>query len=67
MPRKDGIATITDLYEFDETVNVIAMTSRGSAENYDFLRVAEDIGAHLTLEKPFAIDELRKIVKEALG
>ena len=67
MPRKDGIQTITESHEFDDSVNVIAMTSRGGEENYDFLRVARALGAGITLEKPFALDDLRKVVKEALG
>ncbi|MDP6042563.1 MAG: response regulator [Candidatus Latescibacteria bacterium] len=66
MPRKGGIETIADLQEIDADVRIIAMTSHGGAENYDFLRVAQALGAK-TLEKPFMIDALRKVVEEALS
>ena len=66
MPQKNGIETITDLYDFDETVNVIAMTSHGREENYDFLRVARALGAVNTLQKPFRVDELKKAAENAL-
>ena len=56
MPRKGGIETIADLQEIDEHVRIIAMTSHGGIENYDFLRVARALGAVKTLEKPFIID-----------
>ena len=67
MPRKGGIEVITDLQELDKEVKIIAMTSHGNEENYDFLRVATALGAIHTLEKPFHLAMLRKTVASALA
>ncbi len=67
MPRKGGIETISDLQEIKPGVKIIAMTSHGSIENYDFLRVATALGAVRTIEKPFDIHTLKKLVAEVIS
>ena len=66
MPRKDGVETIADLRRDDPEVKIIAMTAHGERESYNFLRVAEALGAAHTLEKPFAIDDVLTAVKTLL-
>ncbi len=66
MPKKAGIETISDLLEIDPKVKIVAMTAHGSDEQYDFLRVAEALGAIATLEKPFLAQDLLHIVATAL-
>jgi len=58
MPKKAGIETIADLLEIDPQLKIVAMTAHGSDEQYDFLRVAEALGAVATLEKPFRAKDL---------
>lgn len=67
MPRKGGIETISDLQDINENVRIIAMSSHGNIENYDFLRVATALGAVRTMEKPFDIHTLQTTVAEALA
>lgn len=67
MPRKAGIETISDLLEIDPKVKIVAMTAHGSDEQYDFLRVAEALGAIATLEKPFLAKDLIDTVATALA
>ena len=66
MPKKAGIETISDLQEIDPGVRVIAMTAHGTEEQFDFLRVAEALGAVRTLEKPFLSEDLITAVSEVL-
>jgi CheY-like chemotaxis protein len=67
MPKRGGIETITDLLEIDPDVKIIAMTAHGSDEKYDFLKVAEALGAVATLEKPFVSKDLIDMVATALA
>ena len=67
MPKKAGIETISDLLEIDPEVKIVAMTAHGSDEQYDFLRVAEALGAVATLEKPFLAKDLIETVSEVLA
>lgn len=66
MPKRGGIETITDLLEIDPGAKIIAMTAHGSEEQYDFLKVAEALGAVATLEKPFVSKDLIDIVSTSL-
>lgn len=52
MPRKDGIATITELRrDFPEAV-IVAMSADTSVDRRGALGRAREAGAHLTLRKP---------------
>lgn len=66
MPKRGGIETITDLLEIDPNAKIIAMTAHGSEEQYDFLKVAEALGAVATLEKPFVSKDLIDMVASVL-
>jgi DNA-binding NtrC family response regulator len=58
MPRKEGIATITDIKDVAPHVPVIAITGG----NPKMLEVASSIGADKTLSKPFTVARLRDAI-----
>ena len=66
MPGRDGLQTIADIRREDPGARVIAMTAHGEEENYDFLRVAESLGAAKTLTKPFSVDDVMEAVHTLL-
>ncbi len=66
MPHKDGFQTITELRVEFPGVKVIAM-SGGSDLQADFLRVAEKLGAVVTVAKPFDCDSLVATVSDLVG
>ena len=67
MPKKAGIETISELMEINPEVKIVAMTAHGTVEQYDFLRVAEALGAVATMDKPFSNKELLDTVEAALA
>ena len=63
MPDVDGIEVIMKLREAKSSIPIIAMTGR--PEDADvYLNVAKALGAQRVLMKPFAMDDLLKIVRE---
>ena len=67
MPEMDGIETIMKLKENDPSVSVIAISGGSRLGNYDFLGVAEKLGASRVFYKPVdneallaAIDRISK-------
>jgi two-component system chemotaxis response regulator CheY len=65
MPGQDGIETIFELDAGSRNVPVIAV-SGGHPMGGDSLRMAENAGATLTLEKGFAPEELVEAVRGLL-
>jgi len=67
MPEKEGIGTIIDLRQAFPDVKIIAMSGGGhiAAENY--LTLAQKLGAHRTLNKPFHKTEMLAAVEELLS
>lgn len=66
MPEKEGLETIMDFQrEFPET-KIIAMSGGGRTGNLNFLEVARRLGAQRTLQKPFGLQEMLKVVHELL-
>src|SRR3954468_10053754 len=66
MPEKDGIQTIIELLSHSPGVRIIAMSGGGQAKRLDLLGNASLLGAVLTIEKPFTIDEMIAVVDRAL-
>jgi DNA-binding response OmpR family regulator len=64
MPDKDGIETIVELRKLSPTVKIVAMSGWTSAQGSDYLRVAREIGATATLQKPFDPRELTRVVRQ---
>ena len=66
MPEKDGIQTIIELLSHSPGVRIIAMSGGGQTKRLDLLGNASLLGAMLTIEKPFTIDEMIAVVDRAL-
>jgi two-component system chemotaxis response regulator CheY len=66
MPDIDGLAVIMGLRRIDKDVRIIAMSGGGQGKGEDYLRIAQKLGADLTLSKPFANQELLEAVHKAL-
>lgn len=66
MPEKEGIETIQEIRALSPKVPIIAISGGGRTKNYDFLRMANKIGANEVLKKPFANDELLGLVNKCL-
>ena len=66
MPGKDGIETIVELLSHTPRVRIIAMSGGGQTKRLDLLGNATLLGAVHTIEKPFTIPEMMKLVTRAL-
>jgi len=67
MPGMDGIEILTALRKQGSAMPVIAMSGGGYLDKDLLLTSASMLGALVTLEKPFALDELRSAVEQALA
>ncbi len=66
MPEKEGLETIRELKSLCPALPVIAITGGGRGNPSDYLRAARLLGAVATLEKPFSIQDLLRVVRDAL-
>lgn len=66
MPDIDGLAVIMGLRRIDKDVRIIAMSGGGQGKGEDYLRIAQKLGADLTLSKPFGNDEFLEAVRLTL-
>lgn len=67
MPEMEGIETILTLKKLSPDVKIIAMSGGGRAGNFEFLKMAERLGADATLRKPFSAEDLTAAVQRVLG
>lgn len=68
MPEKSGLELIMDLAENYPDLPVIAISGGGGITGrFDYLPIAKLIGAKQIVNKPFKIDEIRKLVYDILG
>jgi len=68
MPEKSGLELIMDLAENYPDLPVIAISGGGGITGrFDYLPIAKLIGAKQIVNKPFKIDEIRKLVHDILG
>ena len=58
MPEKEGIELILELRRLHPEVKIIAMSGGGQNGKYDYLPMAQRLGAVHTLAKPFSLHEL---------
>ncbi|HEX6692557.1 MAG TPA: response regulator [Burkholderiales bacterium] len=63
MPDKDGIETIVELRKLSPGVKIVAMSGWTSSQGSDYLQVAREIGASVTLQKPFDPEELSRVLR----
>lgn len=68
MPGQDGIGLITALRRFNPDQPIIAMSGRSKTElEMDSLDMVKVLGANVTLQKPFSIEELEQALGQVLG
>ena len=67
MPEKEGLETIADLRHEHAGIPIIAISGGGRVGPMSYLETATCIGAHATLAKPFARDELISVVNDLLS
>lgn len=66
MPEKEGIETILEIKRRDKNSKVIAISGGGRTAAKDYLRIAGNLGADQTLEKPFTITALLGLIEKML-
>ncbi len=66
MPGRDGLDAIVQLRRERPNLRLVAISGSGHAGKVDVLRLARDLGADRTLEKPFLSGSLIAAVKDCL-
>ena len=66
MPEKNGFETIVELMSHSPGMRIIAMSGGGQTKRLDLLADAMMLGAVLTIEKPFTLNEMMSMVRQAL-
>ena len=66
MPEKNGIEMIVELQSHTPGIRIIAMSGGGQTRRLDLLGNASMLGAVLTIEKPFTLNEMMDTVRRAL-
>ena len=67
MPEMDGIELVVHLREQSRAIPVIAISGALSGQCEDLLRAAGQLGAALTLQKPFRVPDLLAAVSQLAG
>lgn len=67
MPEKEGFEVIRELRRDHPDIKVIAISGSVSRGGPDFLPQAGDMGASLTIPKPFSKEQVLGAVRDALG
>ena len=66
MPKKSGLELITELRGLSPSTPVIVMTDGGRSKNFNPLSYSQLLGGVLTIAKPFTLEEMLALVKQAL-
>jgi len=66
MPEQEGLETIRELRRDFPTTKIIAISGGGQIGTYNFLTIAERLGARRALQKPFGLQEILDAVEEML-
>lgn len=66
MPGREGIETIMELRRRHPDTKIIAISGGVSKAGSSFLGMAQRLGAHKTLNKPFSADELLVMVSHLI-
>jgi len=67
MPDSDGIETLSLVRRRWPSTPVIAISGGSPMLRLDYLRVADDLGAAATVQKPFIADEFLTLVRNVLA
>jgi DNA-binding response OmpR family regulator len=63
MPEMEGFETIKEVKKQYPSINIIAISGGGQVGPENFLVLADALGAHTTLKKPFSGQELIRAIK----
>ncbi len=66
MPDQDGVETISELKRDFPDAKIIAISGGGQTGKRNYLYIAQRLGAHRTLNKPFSRDELLMAIQELI-
>ena len=66
-PNQEGLATIMELRRASPSLKIIAISGGGARASLDVLPVAEALGAHRSLRKPFTPAEVMEAVRAVLA
>ena len=66
MPEKEGLEVIRDIRQGARPIPIIAISGSGRLGGPDVLKFARDLGANVTLTKPFTRDQLLEAVRTCL-
>lgn len=66
MPGKEGIETIMGIRRRYPAVKIIAISGGAPKSGTSFLGMAQKLGAHRTLNKPFSADELLTVLSHLI-
>ena len=67
MPNKSGLQLIMELRAHNSTIPVIAMSDGGRNKNLNPMIYSEVLGSVRTIAKPFSLEGMVAMVKEALA
>ena len=67
MPEREGLDTIMELRKLRPELPIMAISGGGHFATGDYLRVARDMGAAITLSKPINLRRLSEAVNTLLG
>ncbi|MGH7275820.1 MAG: response regulator [Candidatus Rokuibacteriota bacterium] len=67
MPGKEGIETIIELRRDFPSVKIVAMSGGGQLGGLHYLDDAVKLGAVRSILKPFRVEEILAVVREALA
>lgn len=68
MPEMNGIDLITSMQKISPEIRIIAISGGGGIQGrFDYLPVAQLIGAEKIFRKPFELSQLKNTVKEMLA
>jgi DNA-binding NtrC family response regulator len=67
MPDKDGLELVMELHKAHPAVKIIAMSGGGPRIGTEPLKFARQLGAHMTIEKPFEFARLVEMLEALTG
>jgi DNA-binding response OmpR family regulator len=67
MPDVEGLETMREIHEIDKTTKILAISGGGRVNAVYYLKVAQMMGAVVTLAKPFTREELIGAVEKLIG
>lgn len=67
MPGKEGLETILEVRKLHPALKIIAISGGGRINAFDYLQLAEKLGAVATLAKPFTAAQILEVIDRALA